>query len=1013
MEVIMKCFRLTLILLLIVMCQLVWAAGTFAATGFIRVIITPSAAVQDGAQWRTDNPIAFGWNGWQNSGEFERGHKPGIVNVQCKEINGWRTPSEREVTVRAGKVETLRVSYEKNVQYGSVRIDIEPKGAINAGAKWRMEGGSWRTSGATVDNLTAGTHKIEFSRIDGWTAPASQYLSVQANRLSTASGTYLLSQKYGSLQVFLGPDSIEGSGEWRLDDGTWRTSGVKLSQVSVGEHSVSFKNVAGWHSPQTLSVRIVENTLKTVSADYQQEDHGATMQIFLSPSEAVEAGAQWRLGGGDWMNSGATMSDIPAGAHAINFQNLPGWKTPESLEISVADSNPIQKTVVYVTDDTCQRSADPYEKWRDWQEGPARVVTPELRDGNASNSLSPAEIIYFSALENDINPVLLLAKLQDEQSLLTQGKTWSNAAGDFEKRLEKATGLGVYDSGATPKWFGFYPQLVGSSYQWHEYRQRGLSFREAYETYTTGAGKYEGFTASNGIYETVARQMNGVAGTAYDTQPDTYGYFNDFRDVAVEDIQWFLEGRPGDLKNRNLFAEAPVSNSVDYCGSVPPAPGTDDEWIPPSDGFDYPVFGEYNGNANWYVAWDFLDKLYRISGSLHPGEDWNLRGSNDQGAPVYAVSNGKVVKTTDGAWQGKTILIKHNLNGQFFWSQYSHIDEIYVAEGQWIRRGDEIGTIGFTTGGPHLHFEMRSKDIASNHWPVGKSANEIEALGYLDPTDERSPCWPGTGCGSYSTQEGFVDNNRPDPTDITTLMSEYINTGIIHAEQPDDSDDGRRVYNQYYIDSRASFIRILIQSLEQLAGKVIPTDNPMPFVDVNNGDWFYEDVLKAWNLGIIAYPTDQLFNPGRPINRIEALAFTTRTQEHYIGDIPVRVTSPAFADITDPDDWKYETAQKGYASGLTTGYLTEQGRFFFPARWVIRSESVAFVEKLIAQMVDGRIGDVNGDGCVDMADIQLIRGFINTSNCLDCDLDGDGGVTILDMRKALTLCEKPRCQSCR
>ncbi|MEI7426251.1 MAG: hypothetical protein WCK16_05030 [Candidatus Moraniibacteriota bacterium] len=47
------------------------------------------------------------------------------------------------------------------------------------------------------------------------------------------------------------------------------------------------------------------------------------------------------------------------------------------------------------------RTADPCNAWArpGWQEGSDAVITPELRDGNASY-LWPAEIIYFSIMEN-------------------------------------------------------------------------------------------------------------------------------------------------------------------------------------------------------------------------------------------------------------------------------------------------------------------------------------------------------------------------------------------------------------------------------------------------------------------------------------------------------------------------------------------------------------------------------------------------------------------------------------
>jgi hypothetical protein len=222
----------------------------------------------------------------------------------------------------------------------------------------------------------------------------------------------------------------------------------------------------------------------------------------------------------------------------------------------------------------CWRSADPHNNYLKFQDKTAstQLNTDELKDGDASHNLSPAELIYYSAKENDINPVLLLAKLQDEQSLLTQGKNH----GDFEHRLERATGYGIRDTSPSDDWLGFYPQLVGSTYQWHLYRESSLNFKDAYEKYTTGEGKYTGFTQEDGLYADVAKNMNAVAGTTYEVQPESTGYYNDFRkNITITHIQKFLELADysgGALNNEKLFREPPIEKSqVTYtCGGCYP-----------------------------------------------------------------------------------------------------------------------------------------------------------------------------------------------------------------------------------------------------------------------------------------------------------------------------------------------------------------------------------------------------------------------------------------------------------
>lgn len=192
-----------------------------------------------------------------------------------------------------------------------------------------------------------------------------------------------------------------------------------------------------------------------------------------------------------------------------------------------------------------QFNADPLEKWKAW----GQMGEMRLEGGNASHNLSPAEIIYFLAKRNEVNPVLIIAKLQDEQSLID----YPHSLEHLEYHLNKATGYGCNGTNSNCSgYLGFYPQVAGCAFQFRRYQNLGKSFKQSYETYTMAHGAYSNFV--NKIYPVYAKKMNEICATEYATRPRSANYFSDFvAEMSLEDIQKLLEAFNGRLKDENLF----------------------------------------------------------------------------------------------------------------------------------------------------------------------------------------------------------------------------------------------------------------------------------------------------------------------------------------------------------------------------------------------------------------------------------------------------------------------------
>lgn len=83
-------------------------------------------------------------------------------------------------------------------------------------------------------------------------------------------------------------------------------------------------------------------------------------------------------------------------------------------------------------------------------------------------------------------------------------------------------------------------------------------------------------------------------------------------------------------------------------------------------------------------------------------------------APVYAIADGTLYKYSDPSGYGQYVIIYHK-NNQYA-SLYAHLSSVAVSNGTKVKKGEQIGISGGSTGnknldgnaqGAHLHFEIR------------------------------------------------------------------------------------------------------------------------------------------------------------------------------------------------------------------------------------------------------------------------------------------------------------------
>ncbi|NND07844.1 MAG: M23 family metallopeptidase [Saprospiraceae bacterium] len=99
-----------------------------------------------------------------------------------------------------------------------------------------------------------------------------------------------------------------------------------------------------------------------------------------------------------------------------------------------------------------------------------------------------------------------------------------------------------------------------------------------------------------------------------------------------------------------------------------------------------------------------LHPIHKIP-RMHAGLDF----TSPPGTKVRATGDGKIIKIRkEKSGYGNNITVEH---GYGYKSFYAHLKDIHVKQGQRIKKGEVIGTVGNTgtSTAPHLHYEIRYK----------------------------------------------------------------------------------------------------------------------------------------------------------------------------------------------------------------------------------------------------------------------------------------------------------------
>lgn len=248
-------------------------------------------------------------------------------------------------------VSTLSYAQSSNAY---VIVDIAPSEVNKLGAAWTLKeinGLGWLESGymlALSASIYETTYTVTFRPdIFGWKAPDDIEVAIRAGKVSKVVGIY--EQEMGALQVNIYPaNAVQAGAKWRREgQEVWRESGEIEQNIPFGVYTIEFYKLVNWDSPQEIEVQIKDKTLVSVNAYYTQ--HLGSLQVSISPQEAIVEGAKWKIQGKtDWLESGFKYENLPVGTYMVEFKDIPNWLTPSPLQVSVEKDQTTILTAEYV-----------------------------------------------------------------------------------------------------------------------------------------------------------------------------------------------------------------------------------------------------------------------------------------------------------------------------------------------------------------------------------------------------------------------------------------------------------------------------------------------------------------------------------------------------------------------------------------------------------------------------------------------------------------------------------------
>jgi PKD repeat protein len=174
---------------------------------------------------------------------------------------------------------------------GALTVTLTPQEAVTAGARWRVDGGSWMSSGQTMTGLAKGKHTVEFLQVEGWTTPKSQTVTITPNKTAKATGVYKSSLPSVSIQAVQEtvPETGKSAGAFKVT----RTGNTQKSLVvyySIGGTAKNGRDYKKLTGKVTIPAKKAFATILVRPIDNKTDGTDKTVVLTLKENKSYQVG---------------------------------------------------------------------------------------------------------------------------------------------------------------------------------------------------------------------------------------------------------------------------------------------------------------------------------------------------------------------------------------------------------------------------------------------------------------------------------------------------------------------------------------------------------------------------------------------------------------------------------------------------------------------------------------------------------------------------------------------------